>query len=203
MVQTGFGQRRCDTGTPGWGNSLGTVSFATDQTWIVGNQIWSDAVQASNCSEKTTYEGGFSFFEGNRFSGNYKSDCRSNPGQKGDLFSWCAVARFKEILCPAPWRVPTREDFEALDIALGGTGDDDFQRDTNLVNLYLNRWGGTFSGVHMRDNLTGQGSTARYWSLSETDAHLAFHLFLSSTGVNSQMSGHKHFALSLRCVRDI
>jgi len=50
-------------------------------------------------------------------------DCRSNPGQKGDLFSWRAVSELKDVLCPYPWRVPTVQDFIDLDIALGGTGE--------------------------------------------------------------------------------
>ncbi len=37
----------CNTAMPEWGGSLGTVSFATNQEWIVGNKIWSDAVQTS------------------------------------------------------------------------------------------------------------------------------------------------------------
>ncbi len=87
--------------------ALGTVGFATSQTWTVGSQTWSDVVVASNCN-KTGYDGGS--------SDNYNSDCRNaTNGFNGHYFSWCAVVKYASTLCPGDWRVPTKDDFVALD----------------------------------------------------------------------------------------
>jgi uncharacterized protein (TIGR02145 family) len=119
-------KKLCSFQTPKWGDSLGTVGFATSETWKIGNQEWSDAVTATACN-KTTFDGGEKT--------NFNADCRSNPNQKGDLFSWCAVYRFQDQLCPAPWRVPTKKDIIELDIALGGTG----KRQEDNVGKFLHK----------------------------------------------------------------
>ena len=187
-----------NTDTPDWGESLGVVSFVTNQTWKIGNIVWSDAVQASACSQKTNYFGGL------ESEGNFRSDCRSNPRQNGDLFSWCAVARFRSTLCPYPWRVPTAHDFIALDNALGGTGKHR-NHDYRTRNLYLNVWGGTYSGdTDDFGILGGQGIWGPYWSLSEHNVYSASgHYLHFHTGgdVNPQASARKTSGFSLRCIR--
>jgi len=190
----GFSVFMCnDTLLPGWGSSFDSVSFASTQTWQVGSQIWSDAVQATNC-DKTTFNGGS--------SGNFRSDCRSNPDYPGDLFSWCAVVRFGDVLCPAPWRVPTRQDFMNLDRALGGTGLNN-QNDSTLRNKYLNDWGGVYSGISSSNGVrNGQGIFTLYWSQMEFDALDAYSLRFNRSGnVVPQRWSIKSGGHSLRCVR--
>jgi len=155
--------RHCNLETPGWGESLGTVGFATDQTWHLTNgtisQTWSDAVTTSVCGERMVFDGG-------EPQEPWRADCRSLPGFKGDVFSWCAVYRFQDELCPHPWRVPTRYDFANLDILLGGTG-----HPTNSPahrDRYLNDWGGE---LFIRDMI------GFYWSLSEENGN-AFRSFV-------------------------
>jgi uncharacterized protein (TIGR02145 family) len=188
----------CNNDTTGWRTKFGEVSFASSQTWVVGSQEWSDVVQASKC-DKTTFSGGS--------SGNYASDCRSNPGQSGDLFSWCAVVRFKETLCPDGWRVPTNQDFVNLDIALGGTGgarDDALQF---IYDTYLNFtvWGGAFSGIcYENGSLGAQGTSADYWSETAYNASNGSCLRLSTSlagFVGPSNWGRKDFGFMLRCVR--
>jgi len=41
----------CSSDVPGFGPSLGVVNFVTDSVWVVGDQIWSDAVQATVCRQ--------------------------------------------------------------------------------------------------------------------------------------------------------
>jgi len=147
----------CNLETPGWGQGLGTIGFATDETWNFTNgtttQIWSDAVTTTVCSNKTIFDGGTN-------EEPFNADCRSLPGFRGDVFSWCAVYRFRDELCPYPWRVPTRYDFINLDILLGGSGTPAFN--PALRDRYLNDWGGElFIGNHM----------GRYWSISEFSAN--------------------------------
>ena len=83
---------RCNTETPGWGEELGEVYFATDQTWIIGNQEWSDAVVLANGNKEEFYGGSIDDELG------FYADARSNPGYKGTLFSWCAVVRYQDQL---------------------------------------------------------------------------------------------------------
>jgi uncharacterized protein (TIGR02145 family) len=191
----------CNKLTPGWGVSLGEVGFATTHEWTITNgtitQIWSDAVRADSCSKNA--------FAGGSMS-NHNSDCRSNPDRKGDLFSWCAVYRFQNQLCPKPWRVPTDQDFADLDIVLRGSGNvRDFYTDTVIRNKYLDTWGGAYAGYCGSNGvLSGQGSIAHYWSQSEQQsATSGFYLYLSSNGlIHPQHWLNKNFGLSLRCVRD-
>jgi len=189
----------CNGYLPGWGVSLGTVSFATNQEWTVGNQIWSDAVTATACQKET--------FAGESPSLSFNADCRSNPDFPGDLFSWCAVVRFQNLLCPAPWRVPTGQDFIDLDIALGGTGD--ARTDIEFVNNnYINPaiWGGSFSGATSRSSgtLSGQGIQSSYWSSTDVSYSSASAPGSDSTGriFLNPGSVNKSFGLALRCIRD-
>ncbi|MCL2028733.1 MAG: fibrobacter succinogenes major paralogous domain-containing protein, partial [Bacteroidales bacterium] len=111
-----------------WATTLGIASFASDTIWTISNgtitQTWSDVVQTDSCSGKTAFDGG------NYTTSFYNVDCRSNPGQKGDLFSWRAV---KEVvgICPQGWRVPDTADFRNLDIALGFNGQNRYQETIN------------------------------------------------------------------------
>ena len=196
----------CNSFTPGWGNSLGRVSFATNQTWTIGNQVWSDAVSATACANRSREFRGASIGEFN-----FNADCRSNPGFPGDLFSWCAVVRFQHQLCPYPWRVPTGQDFIDLDIAMGGTGQTRTRAEREaypqfVIDNYINRWGGALGGgVHSSGRLDWQSSSGRYWSISERGmgSDHAFALLFAPDGWFflpdwfSKVGG-----LSLRCVRN-
>ena len=196
---------KCVNETPALQNGLGTVSFISSKTWRVGNQVWSDAVTATKC-QKTTYYG--------ISSGEYNADCRKN-GDYGDLFSWCAVSRFQKQLCPAPWRVPTTEDFAALDKALENNGKETVAEKSGYGTVartaqemsqrdkYLKFWGGVYGGYCLSDGaLYYQGSTAYYWSQSEYSSGMAYRLYFASNGeVYPQGDENKGIGISLRCVR--
>ncbi|MCL2028776.1 MAG: hypothetical protein FWG79_09880, partial [Bacteroidales bacterium] len=192
----------CNTLTPGWGESLGTVTFATTQQWVVGNQVWSDAVQTTNCDSRTSYNGGS--------VGNFNSDCRSNPGYTGDLFSWCAVVRFQDSLCPHPWRVPTLQDFIDLDLAMGGSGNERWDAADQLIWYVGDQWGGTYSGACWDNGIfLGNGILGHYWSQTASNIAMAYYLDLHSTAdpqangiINPGCFDSKFFGYSLRCVRD-
>ncbi len=204
----------CNNNTPGWGNSLGVVSFATDSVWTVGNQVWSDAVQTSVCSSRTTYYGGIDFSP-RTDTMNYYADCRSNPEHPGDFFSWCAVMRFANMLCPAPWRVPTKDDFVNLDIALGGNGfsGNTSQMNETLYDKYFNLW-----GAHLGESVgrSGPHSSGYYWTSDDYDTGLS--QFSSYPYGGAFLICHQHYSIdfldygiwneksdgfSLRCVRDV
>jgi len=186
----------CNINTPGFGESIGTASFATNQTWTVGSLTWSDAVQTSVCSNRETYHGGYWGEQ------NFNADCRSNPGQKGDLFTWCAVIRFQDELCPYPWRVPTQADFLYLDTYFGG--DTQNRTDIAIRDMYFSEWGASFGGYCSPSGVRGvQGKWAYYWSLTQAGATTGFMLGLSAEGfVGPRRDSVKYRGFSLRCVRD-
>jgi uncharacterized protein (TIGR02145 family) len=183
----------CNNSSPGWGTSLGTVSFKTDSIWKIGEQEWSDVVMASNCN-KTTFSAGSEF--------SFNADCRSNSDY-GNLFSWCAVIRFQNELCPDNWRVPAENDFIALDIALGGNG----YGGANLTHFdkYLDIWGGEYGGFVPSGSsvVQGHGTLGCYWSHSESDVTGGKMLILAAggNGINTRAPSPKRFGSMLRCVR--
>ena len=190
----------CNGNIPGFGTSLGTVNFATEQEWVVNSQVWSDVVTATNCN-KTTYSGGQ--------INNFNADCRSNhPDYPGSLFSWCAMVRFGDILCPEPWRIPTNEDFIKLDITLGGTGNEFRRGDTITRDRYLNYWGGVYAGSYDQyffQILTGQGLGGVYWGFAGFSpySHGGWVLAFNHLGNIDLSDGiHKTRGVSIRCVRD-
>jgi len=182
-----------------WQSALGNVSFATDSTWTVsGNgitQIWSDAVQTDYCSERTEFNGG-------SFRSGFNIDCRSNPDQKGDLFSWQAVYELKNELCPYPWRVPTKQDFIDLDVAFGGTGER-MQQNWERSDKYLDGWRLTFGGSSTSfGSLSSQYARAFYWS-QDGSKSLGNMFFAMVGGVVSPVEiACKSAGFSLRCVRN-
>lgn len=188
---------RCNTETPGWGEELGEVYFATDQTWIIGNQEWSDAVVLANGNKEEFYGGSIDDELG------FYADARSNPGYKGTLFSWCAVVRYQDQLCPDGWRVPTSDDFVALDIALGGTGAN--QNPASHLDKYVTDWGGEYTGYcGISGMLLSQDFDAEYWSIPEGSEKEALYLgYKRSRYVGPLSSFDKGLGFTLRCVRDI
>jgi len=195
----------CSANTPNWGEHLGTVSFQTTTTWAIGNQVWSDAVTATACNKETFDAGAPNFWTG----GDFYADCRTNPGFPGHLFSWCAVARFANQLCPYPWRVPTQQDFSDLDIALGGDGGNRNATETAtstpqfVTDNFINRWGGHFGGS-VQPMLIYQNQWGAYWSQTHTTTYpLAFALQFHTSGHVYPLSGSVMYAgFVLRCVRD-
>jgi len=184
----------CNNNTPGWGEDLGTITFKTDQTWTIGDQEWSDVVMATGC-RKTTFSGGP--------WGNQNADCRSNSNY-GDLFSWCAVIRFQDQLCPDGWRVPSEEDFVQLDMALRGEGTG--QRsytDTLVREKYIHLWHGSYGGYSGVDGqLGGQNWSAYYWTQTERCENHGFRMNFHSDGYTFPKGWiGKDNGLVLRCIR--
>ena len=196
--QVVVGQARgCNTNTPGWGSSIGIVSFATDQIWTVGSQTWSDAVTATACNK-------INFGGGNFRKRNFNADCRSNPDYSGDLFSWCAVVRFQNELCPPPWRIPTRQDFIDLEIAINSL----MRWQRTYVKGVDSDWGEEYGGNStMTGKLENQKLLAYYWSQTEISTKYAYSLHIEyNYNPNShirpkQGSIVKDLGFALRCVR--
>ncbi|MDR2890893.1 MAG: Ig-like domain-containing protein [Alistipes sp.] len=197
---------RCSTDAPGWGESLGEVGFATDNTWELGGLTWSDAVVASAC-DKDTFWGG----EG---EDDYKSDCRSIPvkvvganevNYKGNYFSWCAVVLHQDELCPGEWRVPDSNDFVALNIALGGPGTNQNNPGITqpILPKYASEWGGEFNGWAMNTGAaTAQDTDSHYWTAEDRDGLRAMEMcYKRSMFIGPLNYNAKTVGAALRCVK--
>ncbi|MCL2417096.1 MAG: fibrobacter succinogenes major paralogous domain-containing protein [Bacteroidales bacterium] len=190
-----------------WSTALGNASFATDSTWTISDgritQIWSDVVQTDMCSNKATFNGN------DLRTSTFRVDCRSNPTRKGDLFSWQAVYELGRELCPHPWRVPTKQDFLNLDIALGGNGRERWQETVNghsweqQLAWYTGRWGGDVGGLcNQHGTVLGVGFWGEYWSQTAASDDFGISLFFEIGGtINPQNWNLKDHGLRLRCVR--
>ena len=160
----------CSKGEREAPDGLGKISFASSRTWVIDGagitQTWSDVVVASGAKDKTTFYG-LGDFDYDTSTYVIKADWRNNPGYSGTLFSWEAVDRYQDYLCPSDWRVPAREDFYNLIVAFGGTGSG--QNDATIRDKYLTIWGGEYGGRCLDDgSLYGQGRHGIYWSLTPT-----------------------------------
>ncbi len=195
-----------------WG---GNADIETKTHTIIGTvdgksvtQVWSGHVAATGCGTASAFDAGS--------TGSYKSVCAKNSSVAyGDLFSWCAVACYANILCPAPWRVPTKDDFIALDKALGGTGKDRraiAANDAVLLKYEATSgtagqfWGGPYSGyVNYNNNRTlNSGTYAYYWSQTNHSADNAYcfdRAKSSSSYISPQNGLQKYRGFALRCVR--
>ncbi len=183
---------------------ISSAFFATSQVWVVGSQTWSDAVTATECHSRTTYSGGS--------GSSVNVDCRNaTNGFNGDYFSWCAVMKYQDILCPGDWRVPTRDDFVALDMALGGNGTNN---QTMIANTYTGttgtgaacvNGGGLWGGSRLTARasiLTNNGTN--YWSATQFSATHVYNLWYIESWLSPQTAEDtKDLGFALRCVKDV
>ncbi|MCL2027122.1 MAG: fibrobacter succinogenes major paralogous domain-containing protein [Bacteroidales bacterium] len=183
--------------------AAGAPSFRTGTTWTVGSganeRTWSDVVIAPYCkASAAAYTAGVTTNNPTDIDKWGNSDCVKN-GSYGDLFSWCMVLRFQDLLCPPGdnWRVPTLADFQALQ-ASGATAN------PAGATWLQNSWGGAFTGYLWGTTLYIQGFNGYYWSLTEGPGsppeyaeNLYFLVSYVTTGLNN-----KGLGFALRCVKD-
>jgi uncharacterized protein (TIGR02145 family) len=168
----------------------------SSRTWrIEGNgvsQTWSDHINVPAC-DKTDFDGGTNDAP--------RADCRDNPNYNDlYLYSWQYVNQNASTLCPAPWRVPTKDDFIALDKVLGGTGS--WNLNKALVEKYINNWGGVYGGSISSSPFGYPGSYASYWSSTRLNSSYAYSLNFHTNGyVYPQKFYNQHFGFLLRCVK--
>ncbi|MCL2416709.1 MAG: Ig-like domain-containing protein [Bacteroidales bacterium] len=149
---------------PTWGE----ISFLTNNEWTFSEgpvtQIWSDVVKVENA-----------FDTPEAFHATQVGIIRNEDGF-GDLFSWNAVNQLRSSLCPYPWRVPSNQDFVALDILLGGEGVGRNPSTQELIDAYRNDWGAIFSGSLSSEgtDIGGRGTeqgSGFFWSSTPNDNH--------------------------------
>jgi uncharacterized protein (TIGR02145 family) len=132
----------------------------------------------------------------------YAVDLRENTGY-GDMYSFELVNQHKAQLCPAPWSVPTKDDFVELDKALGGTGENG-QTNSTLFNAYRDTWGAELSGICVGSsgNIAANGLTGYYWTQTAIDGDFGYIISINSGIINPKAETiNKGNGFTVRCLK--
>jgi hypothetical protein len=177
---------------------LGVVSFTQgSEITITGSsytQIWSRPVTATGC-QKGTFNGGS--------AGSVKSDCRTNPGYAGDLFSWCAVEKYAAQVCPFPWRIPMPDDFCRLHKAVTGANCVE-AANVAWITAYQTNWAMVFMGdCSQNGTITESGISAVYLVNGYTGGtHSRFSVAITTGYISLGPAANNCAGRTLQCVRD-
>jgi hypothetical protein len=151
---------------------------ASAKTWAFSNQTWSDAIHIPKCNKET-------------FEGSYPAPaCRSyTEGQKTwYYYNWPYVNENKTMLCPSPWRVPSKADIETL------------ASNTNETAL-ADAWG--YGGDAAGSRIVDVDSWAIYWTFTRDIGQ--YPNALVYTIHNTDLSGHgrapANTGSQVRCVK--
>jgi hypothetical protein len=124
------------TGAPGRLNGIPFNSSipqyaASTKTWTVGSQIWSDVINIPECDHDAFT------------NSNTDPYCRSytTNGKKYYYYNWPYVNANNKTLCPSPWRVPSGDDYIALDGAFGGSGTSRIASAAYVQDNLVDAWG--------------------------------------------------------------
>lgn len=224
------------------GGSAPTFTLGGDprnppNTIVVGDQQWSGPVQrcfphvpgAGGRGTSTANFTGFNSTQG----GSFNADCRPNFNDAdGALYSWCAVIRFADQMCPpnfqgdnTGWRVPTAEDFAILDQHIRSLAGEQVSLSGRepyislpVVEEYVRSWRANFSGIvltganattaagitgHHSNNAAVNRRFGAYWSQTEHGPTSAYFFYIGATGqISPQEAGVKSSGRTVRCVRD-
>jgi hypothetical protein len=112
---------------------------ASTEVWRSGGRTWSDAIHMPDCN-KEDFDGGT--------ADEPKSDGRSYTygGKTYYYYSGLYVIQHVATMCPAPWRLPTEEDFDNLNLSAEVLGA---------------KWG--LSGYADRGDIHSHGRISYYW----------------------------------------
>jgi hypothetical protein len=148
---------------------------ATTETWNFGGQTWSDAIRVPECNKED-------------FT---KSDtdpqCRSyiGDGNTWYYYNWPYVNANAATMCPSPWRVPAKEDFETLMHHFNHSALTDTWR---------------YGGLAHDSFLYNTTSSANYWTSTEADTDDAYYWGYISGSLHL-CGTNKHPGFQVRCVK--
>jgi uncharacterized protein (TIGR02145 family) len=169
---------------------------ASTQTWKIGNQLWSAPImkRPKDCMATTDFK------QSNPPVNAYYRLSKLYSGS-GYLYNWKCVIDVAQQLCDNGWRVPTKDDFVALDKALGGTGGKQSQGASKVVANYINVWGGVYGGYIKAAELVYSGASAYYWSSTERETTSAYSLQFGGDYIDPQYYNSKSYGFQVRCVK--
>jgi hypothetical protein len=147
---------------------------ASAKTWVIGDQTWSDAIRIPECNKA-------SFIKSET-----EPDCRSytEGGNTWYYYNWEYVSRYAAKLCPSPWRMPTKEDFDILT--------------ENKSTGFPDIWGyGGRANASAMENVSVHGN---YWSSTENGSQRGEQMYYGSSGI---FVGRfiKFYGDQVRCVK--
>jgi hypothetical protein len=149
---------------------------ASTNTWTFGGQTWSDAIRIPECNRSNFIE---SFTD---------PQCRSYAQGVNTwyYYNWLYVNEHSAQLCPAPWRVPTKSDFDVLVTHA-------------TVTMLSDAWG--YGGYVYYVPILYTGSCAVYWSATESGGMRAYSFdYWNNIGVGVDFND-KELGYQVRCVK--
>lgn len=202
-------------------SGLGTVTFV-DNTTTIGGRVYKTVTinGVTWLAENLDYKfsgcgigGGGSPSTPNAWYYNNDEDTYGIDGTKkcGLLYNWHAVKLLndnKSELIPG-WHVPTKEEWDALANAVGGTGVAGTRLKAANVS-WATSWGGTDdygfgalpAGYRSSDYFSSVGANAFFWLPDDVSGSNAYDkVFSSSSSILSEQGG-KYLGFSVRLVKD-
>lgn len=203
------------------GNTYRTVQIG-DQVWLAENLRTTRYRNGDEIPYARTDQAWKNEAEGMRCAHEHDEERARTYGQ---LYNWFAVDDERGI-CPSGWHVPSDEEWNALERALGLSSVDARQegcRGIHAPALKSEAWDGTnvsgFSALPGGDrdcdgNFLNEGDSASFWSSSwssfwsyssssEPEGSTAYARLLGSGGdVVARLDYSERYGFSVRCVRD-
>jgi uncharacterized protein (TIGR02145 family) len=161
---------------------------ASTQTWVFGDQTWSDAIHIPNCNKSS-------------FVDSYTDpQCRSYTENSTTwyYYNWPYVNVNAVALCPSPWRVPLQSDFGTLVSTLGGNTQ-------SARDALIAAWG--FTGYALGNSVYKESDGTTYWSATGYDGDEAYTLsyvgyYAYGLYINPQSIDLMYYGFPVRCVKD-
>jgi uncharacterized protein (TIGR02145 family) len=150
---------------------------ASTQTWVFGDQTWSDAIQIPDCDKSN-------------FTNSYtEPHCRSYTGSGNTwyYYNWAYVNANVATLCPSPWRVPSQSDFNTL-------------VNNTTHSTLISDWG--YGGYATDDYVFVVNADGYYWSSTVYSSNTNYAYSLAYTWSDLGVYyGSKYDGLQVRCVK--
>jgi uncharacterized protein (TIGR02145 family) len=181
---------------PGTFNLTGKVKFINTDTTVSRNGIIFSAPVKITAS-KTTFDAGSS----EPYKADYRnhqvssSDPADDTGTFGSWFSWCMVAQYADVLCPSPWRVPTRGDF-----SMYAAGSESYSSSISAIHNGLDGWQ---SGVSCSNDghPNNPHPDGYYWSSTPNGTDKAYYAASEPNYFFPQFARIRDMGFTLRCVK--